>query len=174
MFAEAGYRAGKVSQVAARIGVSEPVIFQNFGSKAALFAAVLGRVTQLVEARFSELADQLGSVPDLLAEVLSPEHLELLHAPGSLGSLFADAAALTDEPGVADAARRTVRTIAHGLSDLLRRGQAEGDLRPDLDPEAGAWWILSLMAARPFRAAIDPGPEVETGLAALTLRTLAR
>ena len=42
VFAQAGYRAGKVSDVAARVGVSEPVIFQNFGSKAALFAAVAG------------------------------------------------------------------------------------------------------------------------------------
>ena len=36
VFAAAGYRAGKVSDVAARVGVTEPVIFQNFGSKAAL------------------------------------------------------------------------------------------------------------------------------------------
>ena len=39
VFAQAGYRAAKVCDVAARIGVTEPVIFQNFGSKAALFAA---------------------------------------------------------------------------------------------------------------------------------------
>ncbi|HEY2265019.1 MAG TPA: helix-turn-helix domain-containing protein, partial [Streptosporangiaceae bacterium] len=38
VFSAAGYRAGKVSDVAALVGVSEPVIFQNFGSKAALFA----------------------------------------------------------------------------------------------------------------------------------------
>jgi AcrR family transcriptional regulator len=43
VFAESGYRAAKVSDVAARVGVSEPVIFQNFGSKAALFTAVVGR-----------------------------------------------------------------------------------------------------------------------------------
>src|SRR4051794_41498758 len=40
VFSAAGYRAGKVSDVAALVGVSEPVIFQNFGSNAALFAAV--------------------------------------------------------------------------------------------------------------------------------------
>jgi AcrR family transcriptional regulator len=50
VFAEAGYRAGKVSDVAARVGVTEPVIFQNFGSKAALFAAVLERAAADIRA----------------------------------------------------------------------------------------------------------------------------
>ena len=50
MFAQTGYRAAKVSDVAARIGVSEPVIFQNFGSKAALFAAVVERAAAEVKA----------------------------------------------------------------------------------------------------------------------------
>lgn len=45
VFAQAGYRAGKVSDVAARVGVTEPVIFQNFGSKAALFALALRALT---------------------------------------------------------------------------------------------------------------------------------
>ncbi|MBC6459664.1 TetR/AcrR family transcriptional regulator [Actinomadura sp. HBU206391] len=174
VFAETGYRAGTVSKVAQRVGVSEPVIFQNFGSKAALFAAVLDRVTSTIKAEFTGMADRLGSVSDLLAEVLSPHHLERLHAPGSLGALFADAAALTSEPGVADAARRAVQGVADLLSDLLRRGQAQGNIRSDLDPESGAWWVLSMMATRPFRAAIIPGrPDLEAGLAVLTLQAIS-
>jgi AcrR family transcriptional regulator len=31
----------KTAEIAARVGVREPVIFQNFGTKAELFAAVL-------------------------------------------------------------------------------------------------------------------------------------
>jgi Bacterial regulatory proteins, tetR family len=54
-FAESGYRAGKVSDVAARVGVTEPVIFQNFGSKAALFAAVLDRAAADVRAHLDDL-----------------------------------------------------------------------------------------------------------------------
>ncbi len=41
VFSEVGYQRGTMSEVARRVGVSEPVIFQNFGSKAALFAAVI-------------------------------------------------------------------------------------------------------------------------------------
>ena len=72
VFAEAGYRAGKVSDVAARVGVTEPVIFQNFGSKAALFAAVLERAAAEVRASLDALAAGFGSASGLLAHVLTP------------------------------------------------------------------------------------------------------
>ena len=43
MFAAAGYEQTRMSDVATRVGVTEPVIFQNFGSKAELFVAALER-----------------------------------------------------------------------------------------------------------------------------------
>ena len=70
VFAASGYRAGKVSDVAARIGVTEPVIFQNFGSKAALFAAVLDRLAGDVRASLDSLAGQHESAASLLAHIL--------------------------------------------------------------------------------------------------------
>ena len=72
VFAASGYRAGKVSDVAARIGVTEPVIFQNFGSKAALFAAVLDRLAGDVRASLDALAGHHESAASLLAHILSP------------------------------------------------------------------------------------------------------
>src|SRR5215471_9461561 len=93
VFAESGYRAGKVSDVAARVGVTEPVIFQNFGSKAALYAAVLDRAAADMRAELRVLAEHYGSVPDLLAHVLSPAPARRPHGPAShRGVLFADAA----------------------------------------------------------------------------------
>src|SRR6516162_7809556 len=72
VFAATGYRAGKVSDVAARVGVSEPVIFQNFGSKSALYAAVLERAAAKVRASLDDLAAAFGSASGLLAHVLTP------------------------------------------------------------------------------------------------------
>src|SRR6516225_6686125 len=87
VFAEAGYRAAKVSDVAARVGVTEPVIFQNFGSKAALFAAVVERAAAEVRADLQDLAGQHGSVPDLLAHVLSPSAGHPPHGLASPGAI---------------------------------------------------------------------------------------
>ncbi|WTL32451.1 hypothetical protein OHB26_37275 [Nocardia sp. NBC_01503] len=53
------------------------------------------------------------------------------------------------------------------------RGQREGDLRADLDPEAAAWMVLSFLSAHGFRAAVMPNRRhLEEHLAAMTLRVL--
>jgi AcrR family transcriptional regulator len=186
VFSAAGYRAGKVSDVAARVGVSEPVIFQNFGSKAALFAAVVDRVATDVRAELQRLAGRPGSAAELLAHAFEASHLHR-HTPGvpgfrgpgsgaadlgaagpgaagspgghglgAHGVLFSDAFALIAEPELTEAARRAARTIADHLADLIRRGQAEGDFHAGLDPEAAAWLLLSLLSTRAFRAAVTP------------------
>jgi AcrR family transcriptional regulator len=173
VFSELGYQRGTMAEVARRVGVSEPVVFQNFGSKAAVFAAVLdgagGRVSGAMRAR----AAAAGSVAAWLTELLGPEHLRHVHAPGTLGALFHDATSLAGDPRVADAARRAHRMVAGTVAELLAEGQREGSVRPDLDPETGAWWLLSLLASQGFRTAAVPDPDrLEAGVGAMTLRML--
>jgi AcrR family transcriptional regulator len=187
VFAESGYRAAKVSDVAARVGVSEPVIFQNFGSKAALFAAVVERAAAEARDSLDELAAGPGPAAGLLAHVLAgPETREHGHAAPSAGTgpgdgghagvaygvLFADAAALATEPGLAGPAGDAVRAVATHLADLVRHAQARGGARPDVDPEAAAWLLLSVLAARRLRAAAMPG-HLEPALTGLVLQALA-
>jgi AcrR family transcriptional regulator len=184
VFAQAGYRAAKVSDVAARVGVTEPVVFQNFGSKAALFAAVVERAAAEVRASLDDMA--AGSAAGgLLAHVLggSP-HGRRDHAAGDPGAapgqdgqsaaygvLFADAATLAADPELSEPARRAILAVATHLADLVRRAQADGGVRADADPEAAAWLLLSVLSARRLRAAAMPD-SIEPAVAALTLRAL--
>jgi len=187
VFAQAGYRAAKVSDVAARVGVTEPVIFQNFGSKAALFAAVLERAAAEVGASLDDLAASPGSASGLLAHVLSgPVHGQPGQAaadagawhegPGHVGAaygvLFADAVALAAEPELTGAAVTALRAVAAHLADLIRRAQAEGGVHSGADPEAAAWLLLSVLSARRLRAAAMPAG-LEPAVTALALRALA-
>ena len=173
VFAEAGYRAAKVSDVAARVGVTEPVIFQNFGSKAGLFAAVLGRAAAEVRASLDDLAAGFGSASGLLAHILagSPHNAGAGHAAVAYGVLFADAAALTAEPGLSGPARDAIRAVAAHLADLIRRAQADGDMSSGTDPEAAAWLLLSVLSARRLRAAAMPD-RLEPDVAAIALRAI--
>jgi AcrR family transcriptional regulator len=174
VFAEAGYRAGKVSDVAARMGVTEPVIFQNFGSKAALFAAVLDRVANDLHAELHARPGHDGPAASLLAHILSPAQTGKLHEPGAHRVLFADAASLLADPGAGEAASRVAAVIAGHLAGLVRRGQADGDIRDDADPEAAAWLLLSVLSTRSLRAAGMPGAaDLEPHVAALALGAIA-
>jgi len=189
IFARAGYRAAKVSDVAARVGVTEPVIFQNFGSKAALFAAVIERATAQVRASLDDLAEVPGSASGLLAHILTgsmhrqpgqatpdpgTRHDDTDHLGTGYGVLFADAIALTAEPELTGPARTALRAIAAHLADLIRRAQADGGIRPDADSEAAAWLVLSVLSARRLRADTMPDADrLEAGVTALTLQALA-
>ena len=170
VFAEVGYRAGKVSDVADRVGVTEPVIFQNFGSKAALFAAVLDRVASDLHAELHALPGHEGPAAGLLAHILSPSQAGEPHGPGPHRVLFADAASLLADPGAGEAASRVAGVIAGHLADLVRRGQADGHIRDDADPEAAAWLLLSVLSTRSFRAAgMSRSAHLEPLVAALAL-----
>lgn len=187
VFAQDGYRAAKVSDVAARVGVSEPVIFQNFGSKAALFAAVVERAADEVKASLDDLAAGFGSPSGLLAHVLTggahghpghatagPEarHAGAEHTAVAYGVLFADAATLAAEPELTGPARDAIRAIATHLTGLVQHAQADGSIRPDADPGAAAWLLLSVLSARRLRAAAMPA-SLEPALNALALDALA-
>jgi AcrR family transcriptional regulator len=190
LFATAGYRAVKVSDVAARVGVSEPVVFQNFGSKAALYAAVLDRVTEQFRDALPSLIGRHGSALNLLAHLLTLASGEVPHrkpddghphehAGRSRGMLLADAASLVAAPVLADPALagpavRAARAIADHIAGLLRRGQADGDVRPGIDPDATAWLLLSILSARAFRnAAMPDAGHLEAAVASLALDLLA-
>jgi AcrR family transcriptional regulator len=187
VFAEAGYRAAKVSDVAARLGVTEPVIFQSFGSKAALFAAVVERAAAEVRASLDDLAAGFGSASALLAHILAGSahgqpgqatiapgagHNGTGHSSAAYGALFADTTVLAATPELAGPARAAVRAVAAHLADLVRRAQAEGGVRADADPEAAAWLLLSVLSARRLREAAMPA-SLEPAVISLVHEALA-
>jgi AcrR family transcriptional regulator len=173
VFAEAGYQRGKMSEVARRVGVSEPVVFQNYGSKAAVFTAVLDHAAAELVTSLRAWAARSPSVGAWLRDLLAPGHLATVHTSGSLGVLFADAMTLTADPAVLEAARHANRLLARTLEDLLAEGRRDGSVRPGTDPAAGAWWLMSLFASQGFRFTVAPTPsQQEAALAALTLRAL--
>ncbi|MGW5277973.1 TetR/AcrR family transcriptional regulator [Streptomyces collinus] len=173
VFSETGYQRGKVSEIAKRVGVSEPVVFQNFGSKAALYRATLDHAVESVSALLHQAADTGRPVPEVLTSFLDPAHLDRFHRPGAHGFLFADATALAHDPDLGEALRQVHQHLADMLAGLLERGRSAGDIRRDVDARTAAWWLVSLLAGRSFRAAVVPDRDrVEAELTDLALRAL--
>ena len=156
IFATTGYEQTRMSDVAARVGVTEPVIFQNFGTKAELFAAALERVSEQATAHLTELAAAHHPVDEWLRALLSAEHLDHLHTRPMFGVLFEDAHRLRLEPGVNSAFQRSTARVADAIAGLLRRGQTEGSIRKDVPPLSLAWLVVSLIQARQFRRRFTP------------------
>jgi AcrR family transcriptional regulator len=158
VFATLGYEQTRMSDVAARVGVSEPVIFQNFGTKAELFAAALDRVSEQAAAHLSELAGEHQAVYEWLRHLLAAEHLDHLHTAPMFGVLFEDAHRLQFEPEVTAALQRSTTRVAEAMSSILQLGQDKGSIRNDVPPLSLAWLVVSLIQARQFRRRFTPKP----------------
>ena len=175
LFATIGYEQTRMADVAARIGVTEPVIFQNFGSKAELFAAALERVAEQAVGYLRDRADHCTSVREWLRGLLAAEHLDRLHSAPMFGVLFADAHRLQADGTVHGAMHRCVTRVAEAIAAIVRRGQLEGSIRDDVPPATLAWLVVSLIQAREFRRAhtAEPSTALEDEVLARTVEALA-
>src|SRR5215468_8132587 len=54
VFAERGYEATSVEEIAARAKVSKPIVYEHFGGKEGLYAVIVDREMELVVRRISE------------------------------------------------------------------------------------------------------------------------
>lgn len=158
LFASLGYEQTRMSDIAAQIGVTEPVIFQNFGTKAELFAAALDRMSEQATAHFGHVAVEHERVDEWLRQVLAAGHLDHLHTAPMFGVMFEDAHRLQFEPRVSAALQRSTARVAEAIAGLLRRGQAQGSIRSDAPPLSLAWLVVSLIQARQFRRRFTPQP----------------
>ena len=154
-FSKTGYERTRVADIATRLKVTEPVIFQQFGSKAELFAAVVDRASKELSAHVETIAGQTDDPLRALAQILSPGHLERLHSKGGLGVVFADATRRPARDPIRRAAERGLARVAMAVAGFMRSGQAAGTVRRDVDAIELAWLALSQIHAWSFRRSIN-------------------
>jgi TetR/AcrR family transcriptional regulator len=133
LFARRGFAGIGLAEVAEQVGLSKSSLFHHFSSKAQLYAAVMARILDRIEAELvRSLADGGGPVQrlerwlDVVADVLArnPTYARLL-----LRSLFEDddlTGALPEEQAV----NATLRRIVGAAERLLHEGIASGVFRP--------------------------------------------
>ena len=153
LFAEHGYAEASMDAIAARAGVSAPVVYDHFASKAELHLALLRERGPAILAAVAErVAAQTGHEARLRAGV--DAFFAFVHDhPATWRLLFRDAPA---DAAVAEQARRQQAQTTRALAALLRAdagvwGGADPDaeqateivaelLKSGLNGLAGWWW----------------------------------
>jgi AcrR family transcriptional regulator len=173
-FAASGYDRTRISDIAVKVGVTEPVVFQNFGSKSGLFVAVLERMSDEVVRYLAILGEHSSDVAELLTTLLAHEHQDKMHGPGAFGTVFAEAAN-SSEPSIRKAGRRAHTRTVQAVVELLRRGQHEGSIRDDVEATTLGWLLLSQIHARQFRRAhSETSPTMERAFLEALLFSIRR
>jgi len=133
LFARRGFAGIGLAEVAEQVGLSKSSLFHHFSSKAQLYAAVMARILDRIEAELMRSL-ALGGTPverldrwiDVVIDLFAsrPTYARLL-----LRSLFEDdelTGALPEEQHV----NTTLRHIVGAAERLLREGMEDGVFRP--------------------------------------------
>lgn len=159
VFGERGYVGATTDAVAKAAGVSQPYVVRMFGTKAALFQAVLERsLDRLIDEFLSEIAAQGTDAADL-PMCIGRRYVELLADRGLLLSLM-QAFMLGADPEIGPTARA-------GFMRVYRLLRDEGRFTPEQATEflQGGMMINTLVGLR-MGADFDTDPDVREMLTA--------
>jgi AcrR family transcriptional regulator len=142
LFGEVGYRAASLREIAARAGLSHPGLLHHFPTKESLLAAVLDRRDRLDHAQFeldtSQGVDALRHLVDVVA------HNAELPGLVELYCVLSAEATAPDHPAHAFFVDRYARVVALCV-EAFRVAEAEGALRPGIDPVTAGRSLVALM-----------------------------
>jgi TetR/AcrR family transcriptional regulator len=139
-FAERGFEATRLDDIAAEVGIRRAAIFYHFGDKQELYAAVLDEV-------FRDLTDSLpqgGSAVERL-EASMTGWIDFVSERPSVARLVMREAA-NAQPGRATQFTRAGRATGDWFRSVIAEGIASGEIRPRIEP----YRFMSLMSAVTF------------------------
>jgi AcrR family transcriptional regulator len=143
LFTEGSYRGTTTAEIARAAGVSEPILYRHFASKRDLYLAAL----EDVWARTRETWEQkLDESPDACAaiEAIGKGHVTVRSPKLQLAELWVQALSeASEDPVLKRHLRSHMREVHDFVADLVRRGQKEGAIAADRDPDAEAWIMLA-------------------------------
>ncbi len=143
VFAERGFEATGIRDIAARMGILGGSLYHYIDSKQALLAEVMRAFHAPVAPLASATAEDPRPTRDRLAGMLR-SHVELAAAdPLGMQLAFTAVDHLPDDARAA--MRDEMRDYRRSIEDLVRAGQASGDLRPELDPALATMTILGVV-----------------------------
>lgn len=130
-FSEHGYDAAAVDRIAARAGVNKAMLYYHFGSKRAVYLAVLRDMFSAVAARARAIADGPGTAPEKLDTWISTIVAEAAARPWFPPMMLRELA--SGAPRFDPDTFTMMNAVFAAVRDIITQGQREGAFR-DADP----------------------------------------
>jgi len=143
VFSEGSYRGTTTAEIARAAGVSEPILYRHFASKRDLYLAALdhlwGQAKVLWEKSLFGTSTVAGGF-----ERIGRGHFSVKDCKFQLAEMWVQALGeAADDPELRRHLRKHMHEVHDFLVQAIERGQAEGSLNPDRDPEAEAWVFMA-------------------------------
>ena len=144
---ESGVQNLTISHIAERVGISEAALYRHFDGKLDIISGCIEFVGKQMEERLSTISSEETSALEEMKGIFI-RHLEFIEKnPGTARLLFSDEVHFNDQ-----ALRHQLAEVVKGrtrfLENLIRKGQAEGVVRDDVEPANLALTFLGMIQAR--------------------------
>jgi TetR/AcrR family transcriptional repressor of nem operon len=157
VFAERGYTGTALSDLIAASGLTKGAFYFYFPSKAALALAVLRDQQERWLHGVSERVLAAGTAIEQF-RALTPAMLDLLATEPGAWSITRLTKEMAADPATADAVVGPMAQWVELIADIIRRAQAGGDIRRELDPHAVAVVLVGAFdGLKTLTDVLDPG-----------------
>jgi TetR/AcrR family fatty acid metabolism transcriptional regulator len=144
VFAEKGYQGCRIADVARQAGVAYGLVYHYFRSKEELLESVFAEQWTLFIQAIQAIADGPGGAAEQLAGICRFAIDVFKTAPAAVRVLLLEVAR-TPNALRAGSTRQTFESALGLVAEVVRRGQASGELRPELDPVIAAAGLLGAL-----------------------------
>ena len=156
-FARYGYQGTSIDRIARHAGVTKGALYHHYRDKEELlFEAVSARVGEFEQ----HVLEEVGPATDTLASLKRVIDACFFYATVSNHRRFIITLmveALDVNPKLSAKFQRILRRMRYFLADVVRRGQADGSVRADVDPEQTATLIAAAIMGAEIQHYQDPG-----------------
>jgi len=156
LVASQGVRRLSVAAVARRVGLVPSGIYRHFKNKAQMLDAVLDLLEQrmlgLVESARQEAEGPLERLRAVLFR-----HIRFIREGRALPRMIFCEDAHGEDPRRKGRIEEILNSYLQRLGELVRRGQQQGRVRPELDPETVAMMLLGIIVPAAARWHLSDG-----------------
>ena len=170
VFWDKGYEATSTDDLLKAMGIGRQSMYDTFGDKRRLYLEALQRYSsdstaEIIGTMHSRASALEGIETALLAFASRPSSETCLgvSATTEFGRTDRSVCAITDASGA---------TLMASFERVIRKGQAAGELAPDLDPKSGARFLVSMLLGLKLSARSGATLGALRGIARIALRSL--
>jgi len=134
-----------VKRIAAEVGISEAAIYRHFNSKRSIIAFLLSHIEESILDDISPEAAGVEPISlDTIERIIRNHFSQISLRKGISFQIIAEIISLGDRK-LNKQASQTIDKYISRLKDLLNEGIRDGAVREDIDPDASATLLFSLI-----------------------------
>lgn len=133
-----------VARIARQVGMAPSAIYRHFDGIDAVLAAMLDFIEARLRGNLAEVRDKSDRAFDRLHELLK-RHVRLIRENEAIPQIVFSEQIYSGKPEQRDRLHRLIQGYLEQVGEMIREGQAAGEIREDVAPETAAMMFLGLI-----------------------------